>query len=209
MLIEVTGAAQRLGIESAGDSWTWAGGGLLALVWGLALVARLVTRRRAAVVTRAVRVVPPDPDPLAGFRLRMPASIRRGLALPDDGSPGTRLVLLERFITLLQELGSESFYVLMDRIDEATILSGRGELMRPFIQPLLEHRLLQFEGLALKLFLPIELSRLYLGASPDELKSMRLDKANSIPELRWSDHELVEVATQRLRAVRTAGASLE
>ena len=97
----------------------------------------------------------------------------------------------------------------MDRIDEATILSGRAELMRPFIESLLEHRLLQFEGLALKLFLPIELSRLYLGASTEELKSMRLDKANSIPELRWSGQELAEVATQRLRAVRPEGTPLE
>ena len=207
--VEVTGAAELLGIESAGGAWTWAGGGLLAVVWGQALVARLVTSRRAAVATRAVRVVPPDPDPLAGLLARMPASIRRDLGLPSDASPDARLVLLERFITLLRELGSESFYVLMDRIDEATILSGRAELMRPFIEPLLEHRLLQFEGLALKLFLPIELSRLYLGASADELKSMRLDKANSIPELRWSGHELAEVATQRLRAVRTAGTPLE
>lgn len=207
--VEVTGAAELLGIESAGGAWTWAGGGLLAAVWGQALVARLVTSRRAAVATRAVRVVPPDPDPLAGLLARMPASIRRDLGLPSDASPDARLVLLERFITLLRELGSESFYVLMDRIDEATILSGRAELMRPFIEPLLEHRLLQFEGLALKLFLPIELSRLYLQASADELKSMRLDKANSIPELRWSGHELAEVATQRLRAVRAAGTPLE
>ena len=101
----------------------------------------------------------------------MPASIRRDLGLPSDASPDARLVLLERFITLLRELGSS--YVLMDRIDEATILSGRAELMRPFIEPLLERRLLQFEGLALKLFRPIELSRLYLQAGADELQRRR------------------------------------
>ena len=207
--VEATGAAELLEIESAGHVWTWAGGGLLALVWGQALVARLVMRRRAALATKTVRVVPRDPDPLADLLRCLPASIRRDLALPDGAAPGTRLVLLQRFITLLRDLGAESFYVLMDRIDEATILSGRAELMRPFIESLLEHRLLQFEGLALKLFLPIELSRLYLGASTEELKSMRLDKANSIPELRWSGQELAEVATQRLRAVRPEGTPLE
>ena len=98
--------------------------------------------------------------------------------------------------------------MLMDRVDEATMLSGRADLMRPFVEPLLEHRLLQFEGLALKLFLPIELSRLYLGASPEELKNMRLDKANTIPELRWTGQELAQVATQRLVAVRDGGADV-
>lgn len=206
--------AEDLGIDlssmdPAHEAWTWAGGGLLALTWGQALVARLATRRRAALATKAVRVVPRDPDPLARLLGRLSPSLRRDLALPDGSAVGTRLVLLQRFVALLKELGAPSFYVLMDRIDEATILSGRAELMRPFIESLLEHRLLQFEGLALKLFLPIELSRLYLGASPEELKSMRLDKANSIPELRWSGQELAEVAAQRLRAVRPEGTPID
>lgn len=206
-----------LGVDAPPDVFAWAadhpkvsygvGALLLAATWGSHLVGSFLRKRRASRATKAVRVVPRDPDQLVHLLDRLPTAISRDLALPESSAVGTRLVLLQRFIALLQELGSSSFYVLMDRIDEATVLRGRAELMRSFIESLLEHRLLQFEGLALKLFLPIELSRLYLGASPEELKSMRLDKANSIPELRWSGQELAEVAAQRLRAVRPEGTS--
>jgi hypothetical protein len=184
------------------EPWVAGGVALIGVTWGWIAIRRLIMRRLAARATRAVRVVPRDPEPLARLLKRLPSSMRRDLALPDGPAVGTRLVLLRRFVTILEELGYKSFYVLMDRIDEATLLSGRAELMRPFVESLLEHRLLQFERLALKLFLPIELARLYLGASPEDLKSMRLDKANSIPELRWTGQELAQVAAQRLRAVR-------
>jgi len=183
---------------------TLAGAALVGAAALWAAVRRLWLRGRAGVAIRAIRVVPRDPEPLARLLQRVPPSIRRDLALPDGGSVGSRLVLLQRFVSILRELGHDSFYVLMDRVDEATMLAGRAELMRPFVEPLLEHRLLQFDGLALKLFLPIELSRLYLGASPEQLKSMRLDKANTIPELRWTGQELAQVASQRLAAVRSA-----
>ena len=186
-----------LGFALLGAAGVWAAG------------RRFWLRSRASAAIRAIRVVPRDPEPLARLLQLVPPSTRRDLALPDGSSVGSRLVLLQRFVAILRELGKDSFYVLMDRVDEATMLSGRAELMRPFVEPLLEHRLLQFEGLALKLFLPIELSRLYLGASPEELKNMRLDKANTIPELRWTGQELAQVATQRLVAVRDVRASVD
>ncbi len=195
-------------IGDAGTAYV-IGGAILALTWGWHLVSSFMTRRTASLATKAVRVVPRDPDPLTGLLERVSTSVRRDLALPEGPSAGTRLVLLQRFIAILRDVGFDSLYVLMDRVDEATLLSGRAELMRPFVEALLEHRLLQFDGLALKLFLPIELSRLYLGASPEDLKSMRLDKANSIPELRWTGQELSQVAAQRLRAVRPAGTPAE
>jgi len=207
-VIDPTIAGRKLDISNP-DLWYAGGVVLLALTFGTLAVRSYAMRRRAARATRAVRVVPRDPDPLVRLLKRLPASMRRDLALPDGAAVGTRLVLLRRFVSILDELGYKSFYVLMDRVDEATLLSGRADLMRPFIESLLEHRLLQFEGLALKLFLPIELARLYLGASPDDLKSMRLDKANSIPELRWTGQELAGVASQRLRAVRPEGTPVE
>ncbi len=189
--------------------WVSVSAGLLILTGLLTWIPQLVAQRRASRATKAVRIVPRDPDPLTGLLLRLPSSVRRDLALPEGPAVGTRLVLLQRFIAILHDVGYRSFWVLMDRIDEATVLSGQADLMRSFVESLLEHRLLQFEGLALKLFLPIELSRLYLGATPDEQKSMRLDKASSIPELRWTGQELSQVAAQRLRAVRPEGTPLD
>ncbi|MFT5735354.1 MAG: hypothetical protein ACJA2W_002276 [Planctomycetota bacterium] len=206
--------ADQFGIElpfeiAESGLWRALSGGLLATAGLLTWLPGLAAQRRAIKATKAVRVVPRDPDPLTALLLRLPSSVRRDLALPEGPAVGTRLVLLQRFIAILHDVGYRSFWVLMDRIDEATVLSGRADLMRPFVESLLEHRLLQFEGLALKLFLPIELSRLYLGASPDALKSMRLDKASSIPELRWTGQELSQVAAQRLRAVRPEGTPLD
>lgn len=189
--------------------WGTLSASLLSLTLLLAWLPQLAIQRQASRATKAVRIVPRDPDPLTGLLLRLPKSVRRDLALPEGPAVGTRLVLLQRFIAILHDVGYKSFWVLMDRIDEATALSGQADLMRSFVESLLEHRLLQFEGLALKLFLPIELSRLYLGATPDEQKSMRLDKASSIPELRWTGQELSQVAAQRLRAVRPEGTPLE
>ncbi|MEO0660079.1 MAG: hypothetical protein AAFZ87_00945 [Planctomycetota bacterium] len=202
--------ADVVGLElpfEVGDAGNWYGGGaaLFGATWLFHAINAGLVRRRASQAARSVRVVPRDPEPLQRLLGRLGKSVSSDLALPDGEGIGTRLVLLQRFIRLLGDLGHSSYWVLMDRVDEATALAGNADLMRTFVESMLEHRLLQFEGLALKLFLPIELSRLYLGASPDELKSMRLDKANSIPELRWSGHELVEVAVQRLRAVRPEG----
>ncbi len=207
-LAETFGMSAPVEVEDTGQ-WRVIAGAILAATALFAWVPQLIAQRRASKATKAVRVVPRDPDPLAALLMRLPSSVRRDLALPEGPAVGTRLVLLQRFIAILQDLNYRSFWVLMDRIDEATVLSGQADLMRPFVESLLEHRLLQFEGLALKLFLPIELSRLYLGASPDALKSMRLDKASSIPELRWTGQELSQVAAQRLRAVRPEGTPLE
>ena len=57
----------------------------------------------------------------------------------------------------------------------------------------------------MKLFLPVELGKLTFGASVDQLKRMRLDKANMVQELRWTGQELFEVANQRLTAMAAEG----
>ncbi|MFT7663583.1 MAG: hypothetical protein ACI87A_001810, partial [Planctomycetota bacterium] len=46
-------------------------------------------------------------------------------------------------------------------------------------------------------------------ASPTDLKSMRLDKSNLIPELKWGGQELYEIANKRLQACLRSGSSLK
>ncbi|MCP3919712.1 MAG: hypothetical protein GY711_29615 [bacterium] len=184
--------------------WYGAAGALLAFTWIWSFVGRMMLKASATKATRSVRVVPRDQKQLAKIVAQMSPSARRELALPTEHGEASRYLLLERFLGVLRDLDYNSFYVLVDRVDEATLLGGKEAWMQPFIECLLEHKLLQFDGLALKLFLPIELSKLYLGASPDDLKRMRLDKANTVSELRWMGQELFEAANQRLRAVRGA-----
>ena len=185
----------------------WVAGGvfLLAVVWIWYALARQRLRARAGRAVRSVRVLPRDPSALFAVLEGLRPDLRQELTLPEDGDDTSRYELLQGFIQSLRSLGYRSYYVLVDRVDESTLLGAREEGLRGFVESLLDHRLLQFPGLALKLFLPIELGPSYLGASPDQLKRMRLDKSNTIQELRWTGQELYEIASRRIAAVREAG----
>ncbi len=164
------------------------------------LIERSRVRSRAQRAMRAVRVLLRDPAPLAALLETVSSDARKELVLPIEGNEATRYHLLQRFLTTLEAFGYHGVYILIDRVDESTLLAGREEWTRPLVEKLLDHKLLQHPGLAFKLFLPIELSKMVLGASPDDLKRMRLDKSNTVHELRWTGQEIVEIANQRLAA---------
>ena len=129
------------------------------------------------------------------------------VVLPIEANEATRYDMLQYFIAALEGMGYASLYVLVDRVDESAILGGKEDLTRVFVESLLDHKLLQHPGLALKLFLPVELSTMYMGASPEELKRMRLDKSNTVQELRWTGQELYEIASRRLAATFGGGSA--
>jgi len=197
--------AESFGIEhdlAVGSPKLWYGAGIVALVaLGITtLVRRFLVRRVATNASRGIRVLPRDPALFASFLDTLSPSVRRGIAIPIEADEATRYHLLQRFLGVLEPLGYSCAYILMDRVDESTVLAGKEEWIRPFVEKILDHRLLQHAGLGCKFFLPIELAKVYMGASPEELKRMRLDKANTIQELRWTGQELYEIANQRLRA---------
>lgn len=199
--------AGAFGIEHGRDLgsptlWHGAGIAVLAALGIYTLVRRFSVHRLATSASRSIRVLPREPKLVAGFLDTLPASVRRGIAVPVDADEATRYHLLQRFLGVLEPLGYSCAYILMDRVDESTVLAGKEEWIRPFVEKILDHRLLQHPGLGCKFFLPIELAKVYMGASPEELKRMRLDKANTIQELRWTGQELYEIANQRLRAAR-------
>jgi hypothetical protein len=103
-------------------------------------------------------------------------------------------------IQLVRRMGWSGIVLLVDRIDESTLLEARVDSMGSFIDPVLEHKLLQLDGFGLKLFLPVELTPMVRGAGPDRLRRMRLDKAALVDEIRWSGQELLELADRRLAA---------
>lgn len=186
--VRFPGLCHLLGGILAGGTWLWT------------LATSLMLHGRARRTTQAIRVVQGAARPLAKFLATLPPTARAEIALPQGGEEESRFLMLKRLLGVLREADYASLYVLVDRVDESTFLEGRAETMQAFIEPLLEHKLLQFEGLGLKMFLPIELSRLTVHASNDELKRMRLDKANTVQELIWSGQELLAIANQRLAA---------
>ena len=88
----------------------------------------------------------------------------------------------------------------MDRVDEPTLLADDGRRMQDFVARILDIKLLQHPRLELKLFLPIEMESIWSNASGEQLKRMRLDKSNLLPELKWTGRELYEIANRRLAA---------
>lgn len=194
---------ESLGIGSgAGPAALWYTLGALLLAGDLAWFALARLRRQAAAAraVRAVRVLPRDAGPLVALLESVPPGTARGIALPIEDDETSRYLLLQRFLAILEALGYGCVYVFMDRVDESTVLSGRDEWTRTFVERLLDHKLLQHDGIGFKLFLPIEVSSVYTGATPEQLKRMRMDKANAVQEMRWTGRELFEIANQRLRA---------
>lgn len=183
--------------------WYASGMFMFAATWLWFLFIAGGVRSRATRAARSVRVMPDEPGALQGLLSSMSPKARNEVALPAEDDEPSRFHLLGRFLSILKTTGYTSVYVLMDRVDESTFLFGKGEWTRPFVRSMLDHRLLQHPNMALKLFLPIELGQMYLGATPEELRRMRLDKSNTVQELRWTGQELYEVANQRLRAART------
>ncbi|MDF1836569.1 MAG: hypothetical protein P1V35_01755 [Planctomycetota bacterium] len=179
----------------------WTGATLLVGTWMWTWVTGWLLYGRARRTVHAIRVVPGVARPLAKFLATLPPATRDELALPQRHEDESRYLLFKRLLGVLNGANYASMFVLVDRVDESTFLGGQAEYMHSFIEPLLEHKLLQFEGLGLKLFLPIELSRLTLHASSEDLKRMRLDKANTVQELIWTGQELLSIANQRLEAV--------
>lgn len=181
----------------------WTGALLLVGTWLWTWVTGWLLYGRARRTVHAIRVVPGVARPLAKFLATLPPATREELALPQRNEDESRYLMLKRLLGVLNSANYASMFVLVDRVDESTFLGGAADSMHAFIEPLLEHKLLQFEGLGLKLFLPIELSRLTMHASSEELKRMRLDKANTVQELIWTGQELLSIANQRLAAVAT------
>lgn len=210
-LLTIAGAAlialpflgPSLDIEAPGPWTAWAlpGAGLLAFVWGSFAWNNAKLNREAQSAARSVRVLQRDPGPVRGLLERIPADLRGEFVLPKGADEATRYDYLARFHEVLASTGYRSWYVLFDRVDEPSLLNvAGGNPGRRFVEALLDHKLLQLSGLALKAFLPIELDEIFRNASPQELKRMRLEKSNLVENLDWTGQELYEIATRRLRS---------
>lgn len=175
----------------------------LAVIWGWYLIARLIPRSRAKAAVRAIKALNKDHRHAARILEQLPPRERQDFVLPSRGEEAGRYEWLHRILDLLEFFGYKGVYVVIDRLDEPSLLGGRDTVMREFIGKILDIKLLQYPRLGLKLFLPIELDDIQRTSSPEQLKKMRLDKSNLIPELKWSGQELYEIANQRMLACAT------
>ena len=180
--------------------WHGLGGGVFVIAWFWFLLGGWRVKRAARRGVGSIKVLETHPEPLAQILLGYSPKERHECLLPQGSREDDRYEMLKRFITLLDAFGYRGVYVLMDRIDEPSLLSANAEGMRRFVEKLLDIKLLQYSHLGIKLFLPIELDGIYRNATPEQLKRMRLDKSNLIAELKWTGQELFEIANTRMQA---------
>lgn len=123
------------------------------------------------------------------------------LPLPTKGDRDCRYELLGRLQRMIRGLGFVSMTVLVDRVDEPSLVNGDSKKMRNLIWPLFTHKILQQDGLGIKMLLPIELGYELRRENADFFMGARLDKGNLIERLEWTGVNLFDICNQRVQAV--------
>ncbi|MEO1523943.1 MAG: hypothetical protein AAFX06_00830 [Planctomycetota bacterium] len=140
----------------------------------------------------------------------IPAKELASQPLPRYDRTDDRYELLNKFQAVLARVGYRGgTVVLMDRVDEPHLTGGKAELMRLFVWPLLDNKLLKHPGLGFKLMLPEELYRDMQRESRDFHERARLDKQNVIASFQWTGESLYDLARARMLACATEGRTPE
>lgn len=193
--VALTNPAWVWGVGGAGAVWLL----LLLKRWGLdQWRLRSVGRR----VARRIRVLDRTTSSAACSLSRLPASSLAAGSIPIDGGDEARYEMFNRLRRVAGALGYSSVLIIVDRIDEPTLVSGDPDRMKSVVWPLLSSKFLQMEGIGLKLLLPIELRHTLFRESSAFFQEARLDKQNLIEQLSWTGATLYDLCTARLRACR-------
>lgn len=182
---------------------TLAGLGLVLWLVGLAKRLgwdRVWTARLGRRLRRQIRVGPRDESSYARSLGQIDPALLEPGVLPLTDSDEQRYAMLERLRRVLRALGCAGMLVVVDRVDEPTLVSGDPEKMRWLIWPLLNNKFLQQQGLGVKLLLPIELRHALFRESSAFFQEARLDKQNLVERLSWSGPMLYDLCNLRLRA---------
>lgn len=160
---------------------------------------------RARGMTRQLRVVNHEPNPLRQVLMNFSADELAGQPLPTKERTDDRFELLAKFQGVLRTLGYSGIIVLVDRVDEPHLINGSPEQMKALLWPMLDNKFLKHPGIGFKLLLPIELSYFADREDRDFYQRARLDKQNLVPSLGWTGEALYDVANARLKACAING----
>jgi hypothetical protein len=128
-----------------------------------------------------------------------PAMLEVGL-LPTTPSEEHRYSLFDRLRRLLAGFGFASIMIIVDRVDEPTLIAGDPERMKSVVWPMLNNKFLQQSGLGVKMLLPMELRHALFRESAAFFQEARLDKQNLIERLSWTGAMLYDLCNARLQA---------
>jgi len=176
------------------------------LLWVAALARTLVLepmslRRIGRRLRRRVRVSPRGERSYAASLAHLdPIALGAGSPLPTTDADDARYAMLDRLRRVLGAFGYAGVLVVIDRVDEPSLISGNPDAMRALVWPLLSNKFLQMEGLGVKMLLPIELRHALYRESSAFFQEARLDKQNLVDRLGWTGATLYDLCEARLAA---------
>ncbi len=133
-------------------------------------------------------------------------AVTKSGVLPTNDSDDTRYALLAKFRQAIAGFGYHSVIVVIDRVDEPTLINGDASRMRAVVWPMFNNKFLQQDGLGIKMLLPIELRHALYKESASFFQEARLDKQNLVERLVWSGPTLYDLCEARLSACLSEGA---
>lgn len=183
---------------------------ILLLVGAIPFLIRLIKCQVAALgIRRHMRVGKRESASIRQVLMRIPGRELDSQPMPRFDRTDDRYELLNKFQAILQRLDFAGVVVLMDRVDEPHMTGGKPELMRRFVWPILDNKLLKHPGVGFKLMLPQELHRDVERETREFHERARLDKQNVIPAFQWTGESLYDLARARMLACAADGKSPE
>jgi len=209
-LLAVAGIAYAIFFRGEERSIPWLIGlGALAVLTvfasGKALLDRFRLARTARHLSNQLRVLDRSRD---SFRLSLeslPGRLLASTPLPEDDLDDPRYEMMERLLRVVRPFGYENAVVLIDRIDEPTLVNGETDRMKAVVFPLFNNKFLQQDHYAFKMMLPLELRHELFRQNENFFKEARLDKQNMIDRLVWSGATLYDLCGARINACREQG----
>ncbi|MDX9912492.1 MAG: hypothetical protein RBS39_11730 [Phycisphaerales bacterium] len=178
----------------------------LGVVFKTLVVDRWRVGRVARRVRRALRVVGRNEASWSKSLMHIDRMDLDASTPARSDSEDARYAMMQRLRRVAHALGCSGILVIVDRVDEPTLINGDTERMRALIWPMFNNKFLQQEGMGFKLLLPIELRYALFKESSAFFQEARLDKQNLIERLSWTGAMLYDLCDARLQACRSEGA---
>lgn len=167
---------------------------------------RLAIIRTGIRLRRQLRTVPRGDVSFARSIRQLPRAWRESSQLPVSDSDEVRYAMMDRLKGVLRAIGYAGLVVVVDRVDEPTLVCGDPERMKALIWPMLSNKFLQQEGVGIKLLLPMELRHAVFRESSAFFQGARLDKQSLVEHLSWTGTMLYDLCEGRLRSCLRPGA---
>jgi hypothetical protein len=204
--------AKQGGEGPTGPVWPWLAGGIVAGVLGVGALVKWLrswwrVRHLAGQLNAQIRVIDRESDSFYRSLVALRPTDLLGVSLPTTDSDDVRYDMLGRLKRVLRTFGYGSILVIIDRVDEPTLVNGDVKRMKALTWPLMNSKFLQQDRLGLKLLLPLELRHELFRESNEFFQVARLDKQNLVERLTWSGATLYDLCNARLRTCLRSAAS--